>query len=276
MLDKENTFSFPDPAKHPEWTPPQSKEFYSRLVEEYGKYKYPWNSQFDEPTAEMILAEYVFPELCGNARVLDVGCGHGEFTLQFASKANEVVGIDITEGFIASANKKRKTDNTRFLLVNADDRLLFPDNYFDVAYTKKGPTSWYTEGNRVVKPGGLICGLYHGGTDGGLRSLFPGLYSPVGKVDFNRAIESLGRNLRLKESGLTEIHFQPIEEIEYLSAPEDVLKKKCFGQSKRLKEYVWKECLKGVEEIFYKNATSRGLKVITQLSHGERGRYALI
>lgn len=262
MSEGEKAFLFPNPAQHPEWTPPQSNAFYTRLVEEAGEYEYPWSSQFDEPTAEMMLSTKIVADLFGNSRVLDVGCGHGKFTLQFASNAKEVVGIDITEGFIATANKRRKTDNIRFLPINADGRLPFPDHYFDVAYTKKGPTNWYAEGNRVVKPGGLVCGLYHGGTDGGLRSLFPGLYSPVGKIDFNRAMESLRSNLRLLESGLTEIRIEPIEEVEYLSAPEDVLKKKCFGQSKQLKEYVWKECLKGVEEIFYKHATSKGLQVI--------------
>lgn len=252
---------FPDPSQHPDWTTPQSKTFYSRLIEEAGMYKYPWNSEFEQPTAGVILAQHVESALSVEGRVLDVGCGDGEFTSQFTSRAAEVIGIDRTEGFIATANTNKKSDNIRFLVVNADDRLPFPDNYYDVAYTKKGPTSWYPEANRVVKPGGLVCGLYHAGTDGGLRKLFPGLYSPI-KINHQEAIESMANFLRLGESGLTDIDVLPIEETEYLSAPEDVLRKKCFGQSQSLKDYVWSECLKGVEQIFRNHATPRGLRVV--------------
>lgn len=44
---------------------------------------------------------------------------------------------------------------------------------------------------------------------------------------------------------------QFIEEVEYLSSPEDVLIHKCFGQSEKLKEIVWRECLRDVEEMFH-------------------------
>ncbi|MFK7693741.1 class I SAM-dependent methyltransferase [Paenibacillus sp. HJGM_3] len=257
---EEKPILFPNPAEHPEWTNPQSQPFYSRLMEETGGYIYPWQSQFDEPTAEMILAQHICAYISNQSRVLDVGCGHGEFANQFAARAREVIGIDLIEGFIATANKNRKT-NSRFLVVHADNKLPFPDDYFDAAYTKKGPTSWYREANRVVKPGGLVCGLYHRGTDGGLRSLFPGLYSPMERIDFDQASRSLQRNLQLTDSGLDEINIEFIEETEYLLTPEDVLRKKCFGQSKKLKEYVWSTCLKGVEQIFYKHATPKGLKI---------------
>jgi SAM-dependent methyltransferase len=263
MFEEDTIFSFPNPAKLPDWTPPQSKEFYARLVQETGEYKYPWNSTFEGPTAEMIMEQKILSNLSDNgSKILDVGCGHGDFTVRFSSIAKQIVGIDITEGFVVTANKNLGNDSIQFLQIIAKDRLPFTDNYFDVAFTKKGPTEWYQEGNRVVRPGGLVCGLYHGGTDGGLRRLFPGLYSPAGEINFQRAIEKLKINLRIEESGLSDIHVEPIEEIEYLASPEDVLKKECFGQSNIVKEYVWKECLRGVEEIFYKNATSKGLKVI--------------
>ncbi|UVI33059.1 class I SAM-dependent methyltransferase [Paenibacillus spongiae] len=256
-------YQFPDPSRHPEWTPPQSEAFYSRLVEETGEYKYPWNSIFEEPTAETILYRTICSNLSEQARILDVGCGHGEFTHRVASNARaaEVIGIDITEGFIHTANRSRGSGKVRYQQVNADADLPFADHEFDAAYTKKGPTGWYQEANRVVKPGGLVCGLYHGGTDGGLRKLFPGLYVPM-VYEPDKAAEGLVRNLRLSDSGLADIQVQPIEEIEYLAAPEDVLRKKCFGQSKLLKEFVWRECLQQVEEIFHHHATSKGLKVI--------------
>ncbi|MDQ0899945.1 hypothetical protein [Paenibacillus sp. V4I7] len=58
------------------------------------------------------------------------------------------------------------------------------------------------------------------------------------------------------------VRVEQLEEIEYLSTPEDVLIKKCFGQSQKLREVVWQECLQDVEGIFNKYATSKGLKII--------------
>ncbi|MDQ0888917.1 SAM-dependent methyltransferase [Paenibacillus sp. V4I9] len=246
-----------DPMNHPEWVEPHSLEWYEQLFQEVGEYKYPWKSQFDEERAEKIFVDKITTYL-GNGRLLDVGCGHGEFALQFSINAREVVGIDTVEGFIKTGNKNKLKENTYFFVIDGNGNLPFLDNYFDVAYTKKGPRDWYHEGNRIVKPGGLILGFYHAGSYGALRELFPGLYSPRPKPEPN----DLLRELKLDDSGLNDIKVELLEEIEYLSTPEDVLLKKCFGQNKKLREIVWKECLQDVEGIFNKHATSKGLKII--------------
>lgn len=254
---------FPNPMEHPEWITPHSREWYLQIDNEYGEYKYPWKSQFDEPTAEMIFAQKISSYLKNDSRVLDVGCGHGEFTYHFAAQAKEVVGIDIRESFIATANKNKSSERLHFLTVDVDDGLPFPDDSFDVVYTKKGPWLFQGakngEGNRVIKPGGIALLFLHSGTDGGLRELFPGLYSPLTYNIYD--LTPLVNDLKLQENHLNLIEIQMIEESEYLATPEDVLMKKCFGQNRKLKEFVWQNCLRGVEEIFHKNATSKGLKV---------------
>ncbi|MDU0203973.1 class I SAM-dependent methyltransferase [Paenibacillus sp. PFR10] len=246
-----------DPMKHPEWVVPHSPEWYKQLFGEVGEYKYPWKSTFDEPRAEMILAEKINSSLC-EGRLLDVGCGHGEFAFQFALNAKEVVGIDVEKGFIEKGNKTKSVENINFLIIDGNGNLPFPNDYFDVAYTKKGPRDWYHEGNRIVRAGGTIIGFYHAGSHGALRELFPGLYSQIPKPEANDIL----RVLNLHGSGLTDINVELLEEIEYLSTPEDVLIKKCFGQSKKLRDIVWQECLQDVERIFNKYATSKGLKII--------------
>jgi hypothetical protein len=45
--------------KHPEWIPPQTVQWYANLVLETVEYKYPWNSEFDEPRAEDIFADKI-------------------------------------------------------------------------------------------------------------------------------------------------------------------------------------------------------------------------
>lgn len=105
-----------------------------------------------------------------------------------------------------------------------------------------------------------MLGLYHCRTDGGLRNLFPGLYTPFPENYLNEVKVKFEH--QLSESSLEEAELVIFEEVEYLSRPEDVLHKKCFGQSEALKKMVWRECLNDVEEIFRQNATPRGLKVV--------------
>lgn len=152
-----------DPMNHPDWIPPQSSEWHANLALETGGYKYPWKSMFDQPRAEVIFAEKIAAFLDGSERVLDVGCGHGEFTKLFAHKVKEVVGIDVIDGYIESANQDLG-ESIKFLVVDADKPLPFTDASFDVIYTKKGPWLFHKgtqEGHRIIKPGGVSLGLYH-------------------------------------------------------------------------------------------------------------------
>ncbi|OZB96139.1 class I SAM-dependent methyltransferase [Paenibacillus sp. XY044] len=259
-MEMNDKYIFPDPSKHPDWITPHSPEWYSKLNSSVGAYRYPWNSTFEMPNAEMMFAEHLSSRITPDSRVLDVGCGHGDFTSIWGYKAKEVIGIDNRENFIKRAEINNNHESTKYLVVNADDELPFPDHYFDIVYTKKGP--WlYKEASRILKQSGIILGLYHGGTDGGLRDLFPGLFSPLPYDPYN--LDAVEERYKLYQSvGLSQVRIRLLEEVEYLSAPEDVLIKKCFGQSEELKDFVWSQCLKGVKEIFYKHATEKGIRVI--------------
>ncbi|MFS1513777.1 class I SAM-dependent methyltransferase [Chengkuizengella sp. SCS-71B] len=258
MIEKK--LLFPDPSKHPEWIPTHSPEWYAGLNRNVEKYKYPWKSVFDEPTAETIFADLISEHINETSKILDIGCGHGEFTHQFVTKTKDIVAIDIEANFIETAKGLSKNNKVQFQLVDANKKLPFQDNDFDLIYTKKGP--WlYEEASRLLKPGGIMLGLFHSGTDGGLRDLFQGLYAPLPLDPYD--IEKFEHKYNLNESyGLTNFEIKVVEEVEYLSRPEDVLIKKCFGQNDKLKQYVWQQCLKDVKEIFYQNASSKGLKVI--------------
>lgn len=51
--------------------------------------------------------------------------------------------------------------------------------------------------------------------------------------------------------------------VSYSETPKTLKKAKdAKTENEKLKEVVWRECLNDVEEIFYKNATTKGLKVI--------------
>jgi len=65
-------------------------------------------------------------------KVLDVGCGTGNFSIKLAYKGALVTGIDISEKMLRTADKKAKQEKLNINFVKMDSQnLQFPDNYFD-------------------------------------------------------------------------------------------------------------------------------------------------
>ena len=252
-------FIFPDLTQHPEFLKGQSKEWCDQLAAQTGKYEFTWNYFFEGKAAEEYLTETLLTLMHG--KVIDVGCAHGEYTNRWADYAEEVVGYDMTEGFIKTANINRK-NNVRYIQGRTQNgfQLPFPDNYFDVAFTKKGPTSWYPEANRIVRPGGRVI-LFHPGDSNGeggeLGRCFPGLFSlpPVGTPGLNKIMKLL------EASGLTEIQMNILQEKIWIPTPDDILKMVCFGQSERFVQYVTETCYDHIRTLFKEKATEKGIRV---------------
>ena len=98
--------------------------------------------------------------LTGNERALDVGCGTGAFAYAIAPLVGEVVGVDSSEGYLASA-REHAPENCRFVLGNAES-LDFPYGDFDlvgclrVLHHVRRPELVVSELARVTRPGGRI------------------------------------------------------------------------------------------------------------------------
>lgn len=76
-----------------------------------------------------------YPRRRGNA--LDFGCGVGRLTRALASYFGHCCGLDISESMIAQARElNRSVQNCSFVLNDRDDLRAFPDNSFDMIYTK--------------------------------------------------------------------------------------------------------------------------------------------
>ncbi len=110
-----------------------------------------------------------FKEFRGK-KLLEVGCGLGTDTLQFARNGALTTGVDLTENSVAFAEKRFALYGVPGEFRTADaENLPFPDDTFDVVYsfgvlhhTPRTQTA-INEVHRVVKSGGgqIVIMLYH-------------------------------------------------------------------------------------------------------------------
>jgi ubiquinone/menaquinone biosynthesis C-methylase UbiE len=90
--------------------------------------------------------------------VLDSGCGRGDFAQAFRKVGMKVYGIDGNSSLDSNLKGIEFTGN--FDLEN--DKLPYPDNYFDAVFSKSvlehihKPQNYLTEIRRVLKPGGRL------------------------------------------------------------------------------------------------------------------------
>jgi ubiquinone/menaquinone biosynthesis C-methylase UbiE len=100
----------------------------------------------------------------GTDIVLDVACGPGLVTCEFATHAEHVTGIDITQRMIELAKERQKDKSLTNLTWQIGDvlPLPFPDMQFSIVLTRYtfhhflNPKAVLSEMIRVCKPGGKI------------------------------------------------------------------------------------------------------------------------
>jgi len=110
------------------------------------------------------------------ARVLEAGCGFGQWAFLIADRGYSVVGIDIARKAIETAQDyaaKKGVKNCHFCCANLRD-IPFKDGYFDYIFSFgliehfEDPNKILSEFHRVLKPGGRIfisvpnCYCFHG------------------------------------------------------------------------------------------------------------------
>jgi ubiquinone/menaquinone biosynthesis C-methylase UbiE len=104
-------------------------------------------------------------DIAGARRVLDAGCGPGQFTIMIAERLPEaeVHGIDLAPAMIelARAHARESTAASRLTFQIADvARLPYPDGHFDVVLSSGSMKHWpdavagLRELHRVLRPGG--------------------------------------------------------------------------------------------------------------------------
>jgi ubiquinone/menaquinone biosynthesis C-methylase UbiE len=112
-------------------------------------------------------AAFVIPHLNRGTSVLDVGCGPGSITCDFAALVapGKVTGLDRSPDVIAQATAlaaERGVENVEFVAGNIYD-LDFEDGTFDLVHAHQvlqhltDPVEALREMRRVAKPGGIVA-----------------------------------------------------------------------------------------------------------------------
>ncbi|MEK5235786.1 methyltransferase domain-containing protein [Paenibacillus sp. FSL L8-0470] len=243
-----------DPTEHPDWRLPHSFEWYAGLGGETGKYTYPWNSTITGPDAEAMFAEEVAGLVPGK-RVLDIGCGHGDFTIRWSPVVKQIVGLDVTADFIETASSTALS-NVSFVTANTKHKLPFEDGQFDCAYNRKGPTSAYSDLTRILNKGGRLLALHPGDRlSPELSRLFPGLFAP--QPEGTPVLDKI--NQRLEASGFTSAEIEIVTSVQYFHEPLDIVRLRCFGQTPAVHEMVL-QCMPEISRIFTQHQSSQGLQ----------------
>jgi len=174
-------------------------------------------------------------DLPSSAQVLDVGCGCGNQTLDWASWLDpscNIIGVDISEPMLAlaedlkSANQSALQANVSFLLGDASEAL-FPEASFDAIYSRFGvmffadPTAAFAQLRSSLRPNGqlgFVCWqspalnpFFTAPMQAALTVLpppppaEPGAPGPFGLSDKERSYRVLS------EAGFTEVAIEPLQ-----------------------------------------------------------------
>lgn len=108
-------------------------------------------------------------------KVLDAGCGTGNFSLKLDAMGAKVTGMDISEEMLEIARRKAAQKGKEITLCKMDlYKLDFPDETFDAVFSMAAfefveePEKALDEMFRVVKKGGkVLVGTIHGDSDWG-------------------------------------------------------------------------------------------------------------
>lgn len=134
--------------------PEQAEEAYDKIADWYSTRKrdsYEFKIQF--PAILKLLSD-----LCGK-RLIDIGCGPGTYSVEFAKRGANVFGIDISRNMLNKAKKNAERMNILLTLQKADAHSLpYKDGSFDVATLILTilNSKMLEEAARVLKPGGLL------------------------------------------------------------------------------------------------------------------------
>jgi 23S rRNA (guanine745-N1)-methyltransferase len=131
-------------------------------------YYYPWRSTVADGNGEQAYDVLVREHLSRDKDVLDVGCGHGAFTLTLAPLCRRIFAYDRVLPYLKSAEQaRREADIGNVVFVWADASanpsgvVTIParDDSFDLLISRRGPLHYLEDARRVARRGATITQL---------------------------------------------------------------------------------------------------------------------
>src|SRR5690606_23118341 len=98
--------------------------------DEYSKgdpYNVDYNNYFHSERLKNTLK--ILKKITSNSKILDVGCGKGHFTKEFALKNNKVLGVDYSQTAINYANKNFSNKKVKFEKKDASELIKLKEKY---------------------------------------------------------------------------------------------------------------------------------------------------
>ena len=148
---------------------PTPADIQGQVVAMYESHPFPsYSDKFRKTAEEMHLKMRLLgipEEEYKNRRILDCGCGTGEFSCWYAAQGNQVTAVDLSgpslEHARAYAEEYDLSDQVDFVRMSVLD-LDFPDDTFDLVYSygvlhhTPDPVRGLENMIRVCKPGGIV------------------------------------------------------------------------------------------------------------------------
>lgn len=134
--------------------PEQAEEAYDKLAD--------WYSARKGGSYEFKIQLPAILNLLGDLRgksLIDIGCGPGAYSVEFAKRGAHVLGVDLSQKMLDKARNNAETANAGLTLQKADAHSLpYKDDSFDVAVLILTilNTKMVEEAARVLKLGGLL------------------------------------------------------------------------------------------------------------------------
>jgi SAM-dependent methyltransferase len=134
--------------------PQEAEEAYDKIAD--------WYSTRKKGSYEFKIQLPAILDLLGDLRgksLIDVGCGPGVYSIEFAGRGADVLGVDISRKMLEKAKSNAETMNTTVALQKADlHSFPYADGSFDVAVLILTilNSRIVEETARVLKPGGLL------------------------------------------------------------------------------------------------------------------------
>jgi len=139
-------------------------DWYNSIALRNGGYRSDAIFKLEGISPEQIFEEELINMLPKFESVLDVGCGHGEFTLRMSKYSKSLTGFDYSSEMIKIARRLKLESNQvniEFVEASTKTELPFTNEQFDFIYDRRGPTSILNH-PRILKPGGTIFGIHSG------------------------------------------------------------------------------------------------------------------